>query len=275
MKVALLQIGTDLSLPIEQRVQRVAELIAAQRGADLAVLPELWATGYFAFSQYRSSAEPIGGPICQQLAAAAAAAGCYLAAGSIVEADGDAMYNASLLFSPVGELVHVYRKFHLFGHGSAETELLTHGSELATFAAPFASVALSTCYDIRFPEMFRMLVDQGAEFLVVVAAWPAVRAEHWRLLARARAVESQCFVLACNSVGTQDGTELAGHSAVIDPWGVVLAEGGGQQEEVVTAEIDPGAVTQLRQKFPVLGDRRLTIAVGGQAPAAARPRDGR
>lgn len=125
-------------------------------------------------------------------------------------------------------------------------------------SAPFGTLGLATCYDLRFPEQFRLLVDAGAELLTIPAGWPSRRLEHWRLLARARAVESQAYVLACCTAGTHAGVGQAGHSMVIDPWGTVVAE-AGPDEEVLQADLDPGQVTTIRAGFPVLRDRVLGL----------------
>jgi predicted amidohydrolase len=140
------------------------------------------------------------------------------------------------------------------------------GKDLVTVPLPGAlTIGLATCYDLRFPELFRGLVDAGAQALVIPAGWPARRREHWTLLARARAVENQAYVLACGTAGTHAGVEQAGHSIVVDPWGEVLAE-AGPGEEVVTVDLDPAKVTTTRDDFPALKDRRL----GLPAPAAPR-----
>lgn len=259
MRAALIQLDVELAGPPEQRVRRACDLVVAQNACDLVSLPELWPTGYFAFERYGELAEPIGGPTCQALADAARAAQLHLHGGSIVErAEDGRLYNTSVLFSPDGELVHTHRKFHVFGYGSREAELLEAGNELAAYETPFGRVAMTTCYDLRFPELFRVLVEDGAEILLVTAAWPAVRLAHWQLLTRARAVENQCYVLACNAAGSQGGVRLAGNSVVVDPWGTVIAE-AGREAEIVCAEIDPPAVRAVRAEFPVLADRRLFV----------------
>lgn len=259
MRVALIQLDVDLAETREARISRACELIAEQSGADLVVLPEIWSTGYFAFDRYASTAEPVDGPTVRILADAARTASVHVHGGSIVEraADGS-LYNTSLLFSPDGDLVHTQRKFHVFGYQSREAELLRGGDEIDAYRSPFGVVGMTTCYDLRFPELYRVLVDQGAEILIVPAAWPLARLAHWRLLTRARAVENQCFVLACNTAGTQGGVALAGHSAVVDPWGELLAE-AGTGDEVLIAEFDVGQVRRLRADFPVLNDRRLRV----------------
>jgi predicted amidohydrolase len=119
-------------------------------------------------------------------------------------------------------------------------------------------MAMTTCYDLRFPELYRLFLDAGAELVVVPAGWPALRLDHWLLLLRARAVENQQFVIGCNQVGNQEGVELGGHSLVVDPWGRTVVE-GGDNEEVLTVEIDLALVDKTRAEFPVLRDRRLGL----------------
>jgi predicted amidohydrolase len=217
------------------------------------LLPELWATGYFAFDDYAATAEPLDGPLVTAMGAAARAAGVTLHAGSMVERDeAGHLHNTSLLFDPSGTLVHTYRKVHLFGYGSREQELLTPGDAVGAYG----SVALSTCYDLRFPELFRTQVDAGSQLFLVAAAWPLSRLAHWQLLLRSRALENQSYLLACNAAGRQGGVELAGRSAVVDPWGEVVAEAGAGPG-TLTAEIDTDLPVRARKEFPALADRRL------------------
>lgn len=252
MRVTLIQTEVDGSLSLADRVAGVAEQVAACTG-DLALLPELWATGYFAFDDYATTAQPLDGPLVRAMGAAAASAGVVLHAGSVVERDSAGrLFNTSLLFDRDGTLAHTYRKVHLFGYGSREQELLTPGERVGAHG----QLALSTCYDLRFPELFRTQVDDGSQLFLVAAAWPLARLEHWQLLLRARALENQSFLLACNAAGRQGEVELAGRSAVVDPWGTVLAEAGAGPQ-TLTVEIDPDLATRARKEFPALADRRL------------------
>jgi predicted amidohydrolase len=252
MRVTLIQTEVDGSLPLAERVAGVAGQVAACTG-DLVLLPELWATGYFAFDDYPTTAQPLDGPLVRAMAGAAATAGVVLHAGSMVERDAAGrLFNTSLLFDRDGTLLHTYRKVHLFGYGSREQELLTPGERVGAHG----QLALSTCYDLRFPELFRTQVDDGSQLFLVAAAWPLARVEHWQLLLRARALENQSFLLACNAAGRQGEVELAGHSAVVDPWGTVLAEAGGGPE-TLTVELDPDLAIRARKEFPALADRRL------------------
>ncbi|MGW0563530.1 carbon-nitrogen family hydrolase [Streptomyces sp. NPDC003016] len=260
MRASLIQITVDPDESVNSRRRRAASLVREQRerhGADLVVLPELWPTGAFAYASFVDEAEPLEGPTYEVMAEAAAGAGVWLHAGSIVERDPDGpLYNTSLVFSPDGELVRAYRKIHRFGFDQGEAVLMGAGEELVTVRAADLTLGLATCYDLRFPELFRGLVDAGAQAFVVPAGWPARRRDHWTLLARARAVENQAYVLACCTAGTHAGVEQAGHSIVVDPWGEVLAE-AGPAEEVLTAELDPARVAKTREQFPALKDRRL------------------
>ncbi|MCX5411486.1 carbon-nitrogen family hydrolase [Streptomyces sp. NBC_00059] len=261
MHASLIQIAVNPDESVNSRRERAASLVVAQRGADLVVLPELWPVGAFAYTAFAEEAEPLHGPTHDVMAKAAADAGVWLHAGSFVErAEDGTLYNTTLVFSPRGERVAAYRKIHRFGFDKGEAVMMGAGEELVTVALPETTLGLATCYDLRFPEQFRGLVDAGAETLVISAGWPERRRSHWTLLAQARAVENQAFVLAVGSAGTHAGVEQAGHSIVVDPWGEVLAEAGAG-EEVLTVEFDPARIATTRDRFPALKDRRLGLAV--------------
>ncbi|MEU6917254.1 carbon-nitrogen family hydrolase [Streptomyces olindensis] len=259
MRASVIQISVDEGESVESRRRRVASMVRDQAGADLVVLPELWTTGAFAYEEFGREAEPLEGPTYEAMAKAASDAGVWLHAGSIPERDPDGpLYNTSLVFSPSGDLAAAYRKIHRFGFDKGEAVLMGAGRELVTVRLPGTTLGVATCYDLRFPELFRGLVDAGAETLVVSAGWPERRRAHWTLLARARAVENQSFVLACATAGTHAGVPQSGHSVVVDPWGEVLAEAGAA-EEVLTVEFAPGKVATTREQFPALKDRVLGL----------------
>ncbi|MDX2527690.1 carbon-nitrogen family hydrolase [Streptomyces europaeiscabiei] len=259
MRASLIQIGVDEDESVDSRRRRVASLVQDQAGADLVVLPELWTTGAFAYESFTAEAEPLQGPTYEAMAKAASDAGVWLHAGSIPERDPDGLlYNTSLVFSPSGDLAAAYRKIHRFGFDKGEAVLMGAGAELVTLRLPETTIGIATCYDLRFPELFRGLVDAGAETFVLSAGWPERRRSHWTLLAQARAVENQAYVLACGTAGTHAGVPQAGHSIVVDPWGEVLAE-AGPDEEVLTVEFDPTRVTTTREQFPALKDRLLGL----------------
>lgn len=265
MRASLIQIAVDPDESVNSRRERAASLVREQRGADLVVLPELWPVGAFAYESFTAEAETLDGPTFRAMSEAARDAGVWLHAGSIVERapeavlDGAAdLYNTALVISPDGALARSYRKIHRFGFDKGEATLMGAGDELATVALPDAVLGLATCYDLRFPELFRGLLDEGAQVFVVPAGWPARRRAHWTLLAQARAVENQAYVLACSTAGTHAGVEQSGHSIVVDPWGEVLAE-AGPGEEILTVDFDLSKVATTREQFPVLKDRLLGV----------------
>ena len=276
MRIAVIQLGYDDREPVADRVTRAAGLVRAQAGHDLVVLPELWAPGGFSYQEWDARAEPVDGPIASAMSAAARDAGVMLHAGSIVErpADGERgpegrdLWNTSLVFAADGSLAATYRKIHRFGFGQGEPLLMEAGDALSLVDVPDSSpaagaarVALSTCYDLRFPELYRAQLDAGATLFVIPAAWPAARVRHWTLLAHARAIENQCVVVACNTAGTHAGVEMAGHSQVVLPAGDVAAM-AGREEQVLSVEVDMSVVSDYRTSFPVLRDRRLPLGPG-------------
>lgn len=268
MEISLVQVASPADEPVAARRQRVGALVASAAGADLVVLPELWAPGYFAFDHYEERAEPLNGPTVAAGRRWARDLGCHLALGSIVERSTEGLHNTAVVIDPSGDVVHTYRKVHVFGYRSREAELLTPGTDAGTFPTRWGTLGATTCYDLRFPELYRRLVDAGAQTVVVPAAWPAARLAHWQLFTTTRAVEQQVMLVACNAVGVQHGTALAGHSRVVDPWGQVLVE-ADDREGVVTCRVDPGVVDVVRAEFPALADRRL----GQPRPHVTKPVD--
>jgi predicted amidohydrolase len=262
VRAALVQLDFDPGEGYDERVARVLALVAAQRDCDLVVLPELWPNGGFTYDTWEATAEPLDGPLTKALAEAARTAGVVLHAGSFVERhaqplDGRSLTNTSVVFSSDGERLALYRKIHLFGFSEGEPALMGSGDEVVVVDTPVGRMGLATCYDLRFAEMFRQLGDDGAQLVVVPAAWPASRVGHWRVLAQARAIENQYVVVALNTVGEQYGKAMGGHSMVVDARGEVLVEGAADVEQVLRVDIDLADVGAWRSQFPVLADRRL------------------
>ncbi|WP_131738410.1 carbon-nitrogen family hydrolase [Actinomadura roseirufa] len=262
MRTALVQVASPQSEPGPERRERVAAMVADAAGADLVVLPELWLPGYFAFGSYPEFAEPLDGDTVTAAREWARRLGCHLHMGSVLERARDGrLYNTAVLIGPDGEIAHTYRKIHVFGYRSREAELLTPGDRVATVPTDLGRLGTTTCYDLRFPELYRALADQGAESVVVCSAWPLVRLAHWRLFTSVRAVEEQVVLIACNAVGEQAGSgPLGGHSRVVDPWGEVLVE-AGTDEGITWCDVDTTVVAKARAEFPVLADRRLDLPV--------------
>lgn len=262
MQIALLQLASPREESVEDRIARATRMINAEHDlhdTDLLVLPEMWTAGYFSFEQYASRAEPFEGPTLAAARTWARAWDLFVHLGSFVEAGVDGrLQNTSVVVAPNGAVVTAYRKVHLFGYGSRESELLTPGDRLGLGHVAGLATGITTCYDLRFPELFRSLVDEGAEQLIVCAAWPAARLEHWRLFTSVRAVEQQANLIACNAVGEQDGVTLGGHSRVVAPTGETLAE-AGTEEGFTYADVDPALPRQARAEFSALADRRWPV----------------
>ena len=253
MRVHVIQLGYGDDESPADRTRRVADLVRAQRGADLVVLPELWPQGGFSYDRWEDEAESLDGPVVEAMRAAARDVGATVHMGSLVERDeAGRLFNTSVLLGPDGATLATYRKVHLFGFGEGEPKLMSAGDGLVVHGR----LGLATCYDLRFPEQFRLLLDAGAEVVLLVAAWPAKRVAHWRLLAQARAVENQTYVVACNTAGTHAGVPMGGRSIVVEPWGAVLAE-ADEDEVVLVVDVDLELVRATREQFPVLADRRL------------------
>lgn len=239
-----------------ESIARAEELIDKAGPADLIVLPEIWNIGYFSFDRYISESETSEGETITRMKAKAREKNAFILAGSIVENDNDQLYNTSFFIGPTGDILGKYRKIHLFGYGSKESQLLKKGENECVIETELGKFSLSTCYDLRFPELFRRLIDRGAEIILTVSAWPYPRLEHWLILNRARAIENQAFLISSNCVGKNNSVQFCGHSMIIDPWGIILA-GAGDEECIVRAEISLNEVVEARKQFPVLNDRVL------------------
>jgi predicted amidohydrolase len=238
---------------------------AADRGAGFAVLPEMF-NNLGSGAALRAGAEPFDGPTTEFAREQAARRGLWLVAGSFIEqVDAEHRANTSVVVSPAGEIVATYRKVHLFdvdvpGAVFRESAVFGAGDELVvTDVGGLGSVGLSICYDLRFPELYRILALRGAGVIVVPAAFTArTGPPHWEVLLRARAIENQLYVVAAGQVGTS-GERLSwhGHSMIIDPWGTVVAEAPADaQEAVVVAEVDAAERDRVRAMLPSLANRR-------------------
>jgi predicted amidohydrolase len=255
-RVALLQVSSDASESAPDRIERVLGMLEETLPqADIAVLPELWISGAFDLPLAREVAAPLDFPVLERIRALAKAADTWVHAGSYAERLPDGRtFNTAVLIGPDGEIVATYRKRHLFGFATGERTLITAGDALIVAETPLGHTGIATCYDLRFPEMFRDLVEAGAETFLVASGWPTPRIGHWDVLTRARAIEDQAWMVACNGVGSHADITLGGHSIVIDPQGNVIAE-AGDEETVLFADVEPGRAREWREAFPVLDDR--------------------
>lgn len=255
-RVALLQVSSDASESAPDRIERVLGMLEETLPqADIAVLPELWISGAFDLPLAREVAAPLDFPVLERIRAMAKAADTWVHAGSYAERLPDGRtFNTAVLIGPDGAIVATYRKRHLFGFATGERTLITAGDALIVAETPLGHTGIATCYDLRFPEMFRDLVEAGAETFLVASGWPTPRIGHWDVLTRARAIEDQAWMVACNGVGSHADITLGGHSIVIDPQGNVVAE-AGDDETVLFADVEPGRAREWREAFPVLDDR--------------------
>ncbi|GGL58200.1 nitrilase-related carbon-nitrogen hydrolase [Halocalculus aciditolerans] len=264
MRLALAQLDVE-NAAVSANVERAVDAIeaAAAAGADLVALPEIFNVGYFAFDSYAREAEALDGPTLTRIREVAADEGVGVLAGSIVEdlaaSEGgpaeDGLANTSVLFGRDGDRLLTYRKRHLFGYGSAETELLTPGETPGVAEFEGFTVGVTTCYDLRFPELYRDYVARGVTLTLVPSAWPYPRVEHWKTLPRARAIENLSYVAAVNGSGSYEEASLLGRSTVYDPWGTPVST-TDDQPDVVYADVDPETVADVREEFPAVADRR-------------------
>lgn len=254
---------------------------AAADGAKLVLLPEKW-TILAQAQAMREQAQRIDGPAISWARSIAVELGIDLIAGSFVERrDGqEKTSNTSLHIAPDGRIAATYRKLHMFDVEVDSQQYRESANEqagdevvLSTTGNGRRRVGMSICYDLRFPELYRSLVDTGAEILVVPAAFTlATTREHWLTLLRARAIENQCFVLAANQIGEyMPGHRCGGRSTIIDPWGVVLAT-VADHPGVATADLDFAAAAEIRQRLPALAHRRGAEFYSRPVQGAVQPR---
>jgi predicted amidohydrolase len=267
---------------VDRNLQTVDRLVrrAAGQGADLVVLPETW-TVMGAREQMIAGAQPLDGQAISWARAIAAELGIDLIAGSFAERRDGAqlLSNTSVHVDPRGEIAAIYRKIHLFdveidGGVYGEASTYAPGEQIVTTTLePETTAGLSICFDLRYPELYRILALRGAQLLTVPSAFTLrTTRDHWETLLRARAIENQCFVVAPNQIGDHPGgLRSGGRSLIIDPWGVVLA-GAADDEGVIAAELDFEALHRVRTQLPTL-PRRVPAAydwsVGETAGAGA------
>ena len=270
---AALQLSSQAD--VGANLDRVAALLgeAARRGAKIALLPENFAHLGSDEVTRRAVAEDLAGdapsgPVATRLAELARANDMTILAGGMPERSGDPErpYNTLALFAPDGRFSAAYRKIHLFDVDLAdrsyrESAASSAGAEPAVVEAAGLRVGLSICYDLRFPELYRALADRGAEVLVVPAAFTVPTGkDHWHVLLRARAIESQAYVVAAGQWGKHPGGRVTyGKSCIVDPWGEIIAQ-ASEGEGVIVAPIDLGYLRRVRESLPSLRHRRLRSA---------------
>ncbi len=261
MRAAAVQLNStedkDRNLEVAERLVRAA----AADGAELVALPEKWNL-LGGGVELLIGAEPLEGRSLTAARGWARELGIHLLAGSVSELGPEKAFNTSVMIGPGGEDLAVYRKIHMFdvdlgGVSFRESEHEEPGTEIVTAAAGELLAGLTICYDLRFPELYRILAVRGARLLAVPSAFTMVSGrDHWEVLLRARAIENQAFVLAPNQVGeAPPHFSSYGHSAIVDPWGRVLAIAAGG-ERFVAADLDLGEQERVRESLPSLANRR-------------------
>lgn len=247
---------------IEKNLKKVNKLFTETDldHTDVVVLPEMWTSGYD-LENIRDYAANNLEPVKAFISKLAADNNVTIVAGSIPNTYGDSgVYNTAFTVNNNGKLIYEYSKMHLVPMLN-EPEFLVSGNKPAeVFEISGEECGLVICYDLRFPELFRDLSLSGAKIIFVVAEWPIERTEHWVTLLKARAIENQCYIVASNTVGTQNnGAEFAGRSMIINPFGEILAEADTDTEEVVTAELDLNYIDQVRADIPIFKSRRKDL----------------
>ncbi|MEK9657085.1 MAG: carbon-nitrogen hydrolase family protein [bacterium] len=264
LKVAIIQLSatTDQKKNLEKAISMVK--VASQKKVDFILLPEV-----YTFRRQAKEAllpnETCCGPSIQPFLQLAKESKSWILCGSIYEkAERNKRYNTSILINDHGEIDQIYRKIHLFSYTSKERKIderreFLAGKQPAIGRVKGHKVGLSICYDLRFPELYRLYARLGAELLTVPSCFtkPTGKA-HWHTLCRARAIENACFVCAPNQIGIgPGGIESFGHSLVVDPWGNILAEASENKEEIIYACLDFNELKKIRQSLPVLTQRCL------------------
>jgi omega-amidase len=248
---------------LETNLRKIGEFAERARaaGAELVVFPEVADTGYY-MPIIRATARPWSEGAVPALREMARRLSLAIVCG-VSEKEGEVIYNSQVFIDARGEIAGSYRKTHLFCAGSIdENEWFTPGDRWVSVACAEFRLGLSICYDLRFPELYRQLAtEQKTDVFIVSSAWPWPRAEHLRILAQARAIENQSYLVLANQVGTDEHLGFCGHSAIIDPAGTILAAAPPDREELVSAELKLETLRAVRGRMAVftrrLGDRRI------------------
>lgn len=256
MKIRIWQLDVDSAEPAEQRMLRVQQSLAdLASDTDLLVLPELWLPGAFALQELAASEVSLTDQFFKNAQRIADMTGATLHLGSFpIRNETGTLGNTSAVLR-ANQPATTYRKQHLFGFADGERKYLEASNDLVVVPTQLGQTGLVTCYDLRFPELFRNLLDEGADSFIIPAGWPAARINHWTVLLQARAIENQAIVIGANSVGVTAGVELGGRSIVIAADGEILAQ-AGDVECVLEVEVDIAHREMLRNNFPVLADRK-------------------
>ncbi len=255
MRISLIQMNMKQAAP-DENFRHAADLIrqAAADNTDVIVLPETWNTGFFPKDGLDELADTDGRRVIDEIGTLAEKYHVNIVAGSVANQKETGVFNTTYIFDRSGQVTGSYDKTHLFSP-MGEDEYFSKGDHLCRFELDGVPCAVIICYDVRFPELTRMLAVKGVDVFFMVSQWPDVRADHLRTLLRARAIENQMFVCGCNSCGKYDDTQYGGGSVLIDPWGKVLTE-AGKEEAIIAGDLDLSIVEGIRSSINVFRDRR-------------------
>lgn len=266
MRIGIAQLNTRSDK--EENLKTAEKLIdqLALQGAKLIVLPE-----HFNFigpeNQFQEMSEELqNSPSLERIKNKAIDHGIHIHSGTFLEKTGDKLHNTGVVFDPTGEIIARYRKIHLFdvevpgGTKYLESENITAGEEVVTFTIGSITFGMSTCYDLRFPELYRALTARGAQAILVPAAFTMQTGrDHWELLLRARAVENLCYVIAANQYGSCPPKHLSfGRSMIVDPWGMILTQ-AGDEVCAITGDVEMERLAHIRITFPSLSHIRSDL----------------
>ncbi|WNB90658.1 carbon-nitrogen family hydrolase [Bacillus sp. NEB1478] len=259
MKIACIQVDVQFGKPqlnyehIEKKIRETVHLYKP----DTIVLPELWDTGYD-LTRLDVISDDNGEKAKKLLSSLAKEFAVNIIGGSVAMRNEQSVYNTMMSFNRNGEHIGTYSKAHLITLMDEE-KYISAGDATGLFKVDGILSAGVICYDIRFPEWIRKPFLNGAKVLFVPAQWPIQREIHWRALLIARAIENQCYVIACNRIGSDPNNTFAGQSMIIDPWGEIVAEASKTEEEILVADLSSTLVDEVRTKVPALNDRRVDL----------------
>lgn len=253
MRVGVIQAETIFAAPQKNRLSLEPQIDQlSKQGIDVLLLPETWNVGFFP-SNVQEIVQEDGEASIQWLTRIAQKYKLNIVGGSIAHMEQGRLVNRSYILNRAGEIVATYDKMHLFSPGREATQF-EHGEEVVLFELDGIRCGIEICYDLRFPELSRKLALAGAEVIFIPAQWPHPRALHWQTLARARAIENQCYVVTCNGCGQANQLVSCGHSAAYAPFGEIVEQAGETAASFI-AVLDLEKVKEAREKIPVFKDR--------------------
>jgi omega-amidase len=260
MKIAAAQIACVLG-DLDANLGKIRDFVSRAKGygSELIIFPEISDIGY-SMPVIQKYAAPWSEGAVPELKKFATEFSMTIVCG-VSERAGEAIYNSQVTIDAKGEIVAAYRKCHLFAPAPVEEhKCFSPGNQYSDFAREGFRFGLSICYDVRFPEFYRTLAcDHGVNVFLISSAWPFPRAEHLRVLTMARAIENQSYVILSNRVGRDNGVSFCGSSAIIDPYGVIVAAASADREELICAELSSEVITSVRKQMPVLEHRRRDL----------------